>query len=142
MTFQIQEIAPKSLDNLQDIFVSFTKDYPNFYQWLDNVKTLNNRRVFVTKQNLTDKYQAIAILKINTDNTIKISTFKVLETARNKNLGSKLMNTIVNLYPSETIFYIETKPHNKNLISFLNHNGFIQIDKNLNHNSDITLTRI
>lgn len=141
MAFKIQEIEPQSLDNSQDIFVSFTKDYPNFYQWLDNVKTLDNRRVFVAKQNLTSRYQAIAILKVNTDNTIKISTFKVLETARNKNLGSNLMDTIVNLYPSETIFYIETKPHNKNLTSFLNNKGFIQTDKNLNHNRDITLTR-
>ena len=128
----VQQLSAYQLDPRDAIFASLRVDYPGFDTWFDGVR-LNHRPAWIIQAE-SGSYAALMILKIeSSDNefvpdgkVLKVSTFKVEDESRGRNLGELLLKTLfteAHAHGFDTIYVTVFEKHDR-LIDLLEAFGF------------------
>jgi GNAT superfamily N-acetyltransferase len=146
---RVTMIPAYALDTEQDIFDSLRKDYPQFDEWLRQIKRDHvNRTCFVINEE--GRYAGIALLKAEVDCSycfaspvVKISTFKVEAQYSGSRYGELLLKAIfLDAHAAEVqSLYVEVYEHHHQLIARFEEFGFVRTSESTGRENELVLRK-
>lgn len=141
----VDAVKTYELDESQEIFDSLRDDYhPAFDSWIAKVKKESVTRHAWIVRSPDGRYEAIALVKTRDDHpiragtdAIKLSTFKVDDSAGGRRLGELLLKAVLRWAAAEPgrpgELFVEVADKQDRLIEFLTDFGFTHVGNKTEH---------